>query len=60
MTTKKKVDPIVSEYFSKIGKKGGGNSSRTWSEEQKTAMVKKKAATLAKKKLKTGLSAEAE
>jgi hypothetical protein len=44
------VPKEVSEYMSKIGKKGGQNGKRTWSEEQKRAMVAKKAETLRKKK----------
>jgi hypothetical protein len=43
------MDKAVSEYMSKIGKKGGENGKRTWSEEEKRAMVAKKAETLQKK-----------
>lgn len=40
----------VSEWYSKIGRKGGAKSKRTWNDEQKVAMVAKKAETLKKKK----------
>lgn len=40
----------VSAYMSKLGKKGGAKSKRTWDDEQKAAMVAKKAETLRKKK----------
>lgn len=44
------VPKEVSAYMSKIGKKGGAKSKRTWNKEQKKAMVAKKAETLRRKK----------
>ena len=44
------MNKIISDYMSELGKKGGKKSKRTWTEEQKADMVRKKAETLRKKK----------
>lgn len=44
------MNKTISDYMSKIGKRGGEASKRTWSEEEKRDMVAKKAATLKRKK----------
>ena len=44
------MNKVISDYMSKIGKRGGKAGKRTWNEEEKKAMVAKKAVTLKRKK----------
>lgn len=37
---RKKVDPAVSEYMGKIGKKGGKKTSKTFTSERARALLK--------------------
>lgn len=44
------MNKVISKYMAEIGKRGGKAGKRTWSKEEKKAMVAKKAATLKRKK----------
>ncbi len=44
------MNKTISDYMAKIGREGGKKGKRTWSEDQKKAMVAKKAETLRRKK----------
>jgi hypothetical protein len=44
------MSKAISDYMSKIGRRGGNASQRKWTEEEKRRMVATKDATLKRKK----------